>query len=302
MGEPRPLAMVQNPSMARPLKTGASRGDLAKNTCLIHVDTRRLGTCALALLRGDSTTIMSRMDHNEVNRLTFLWMRRSIGALGMSLPFVVAGVCSFGDASCSLQPSISAYYHTEVGYLFVGMLLAVAILLWSYPGYDRDDNLAGNIAALFALGVFLFPPRPDWDETWRAQVLGSLHFAAAVGMFVMLAIFCLVLFRRTKADAVKAQQRGPGANTIVNRLRSLVSLERPTEALPPLKKWRNAIYTLCGWAIVACLIAVALYKLTGVEETSLARLRPVFFLEGLALWAFGLAWTIKGDTLFRNET
>ena len=91
--------------------------------------------------------------------LSYLGLRKAIGIIGISLPFVLAiGKIIFDDPG--IQPSISDYYYTIMGDVFVGSLCAMGVFLLSYRGYDKQDNIAGNLACVFAIGVALFPTTP----------------------------------------------------------------------------------------------------------------------------------------------
>jgi len=86
-------------------------------------------------------------------------LRKAIGIIGISLPFVLA----FGKiilGSPGIQSSISGYYYTGMRDVFVGSLCAIAVFMMSYKGYDHRDELAGDLACAFASGVALFPITP----------------------------------------------------------------------------------------------------------------------------------------------
>ena len=97
--------------------------------------------------------------------LAYLTLRRVVGALGVLLPPILF----FGAlilSSTGLQESISHYYGTVMRGVFVGVLFAIGVFLYSYIGYEPSDdkkrfepsdNIAGNLACFFALGVALFP-------------------------------------------------------------------------------------------------------------------------------------------------
>jgi hypothetical protein len=53
-------------------------------------------------------------------------------------------------------------------------------------GYDAD-NIAGNLACVFAVGVRLFPP-PDAVER-HARLIGRVHLAFAALLFLTLIHF-----------------------------------------------------------------------------------------------------------------
>lgn len=265
----------------------------ATNLLLIpkRVQTNRVG---LMDTRPDSQA-GETLDSYDTRKVAYRWLRRSIGELGICLPLVVAGVSWFGTPGSSLQPTISDYYNTDVRYLFVGILLALAVLLFAYPGYDEDDDLAGNIAGTLAMCVLLFPTRADGDDTWRAQLLSIIHLASAAALFATLALFCFVLFRRTEADRKTHRPRG-----VLRRVRALFELKPPPK-LSKHKQRCHKIYLVCGWVITISIVLLVAYKALAANVGWLEPLQPAFWLECLALWAFGLAWMVKGDAILTPD-
>src|SRR6266540_6600402 len=111
---------------------------------------------------------------NDPLVLSYLGLRKAIGIIGTALPFVLA----FGKILLEgpgIQSSISDYYHTGMRDIFVGSLCAIAVFLMSYRGYDRKDDIAGDLACVFALGVALFPIAPEMNAIPREKVVGALH-------------------------------------------------------------------------------------------------------------------------------
>jgi hypothetical protein len=81
-----------------------------------------------------------------------------------------------GVLGISLLDSISDYYSLRTRDAFVGVLFVVAWFLFAYRGYERKDDLAGDLACLFALGVALFPNSgEDWEKV--------IHFSSAAAFF-----------------------------------------------------------------------------------------------------------------------
>jgi hypothetical protein len=181
----------------------------------------------------------------------------------------VLGSCSWAcvckPGSPILQESISAYYGTLMRNVFVGLLFAIAFFLFSYKGYEKDW-IAGKLAASFAVLVALFP------ITSECRWIQGVHLAAAAGLFLTFAFFSLFLFTKS--------------NDEIHRT--------------PQKLKRNKIYVACGVAIVVFIALIGVYYLL-LEHTAIARMEPVFCLETLALWAFGISWMTKGELILSDQ-
>jgi len=204
--------------------------------------------------------------------LSYLGLRKAVGIIGVALPFVL----SFGKIllqSPGIENSISAYYYTDVRNVFVGSLCAIGVFLMSCRGYDRGDAIAGYLACAFAVGVALFPTTPGKDATSQEKLIGILHLSFAALFFLTLAYFSLVQFTKTARGAT------------------------PT----PRKRQRNTVYRVCGCTILACILSIVVVKLPSVE-TLAQQLTPVFWLESLAIVAFGVAWLTKGETILKDQT
>jgi len=195
--------------------------------------------------------------------VSYRTLRRVVGVLGMSLPVVLAvwGFAIFGEMR--IQPSISDYYVLRTRDAFVGEVFTIAWFLFTYRGYDWRDNTAGNLACVFALGVALFPNSGPAGER-------TVHIVSATGLFLVLAYFSFFLFT--------------------------LSAGSPT----PQKIVRNRIYRTCGAVIVVCVgLAAADYVFSNTSP--LRALSPMFWLESGALWAFGVSWFVKGETIFKDR-
>jgi hypothetical protein len=204
---------------------------------------------------------MTRSDDDD-SLVSYRTLRRVVGFLGIGLPFVLA---AWGYALCTcgeLRPSISDYYALRTRDALVGTLVTIAWFLYTYRGYDRRDDWAGNVAGFCALGVAFFPSvAGGWQEV--------VHFTSALGLFLALAYFSLILFTKTGGHST------------------------------PEKRIRNRIYRACGWIMLACIALMGVYYLF-LRGTAATALKPVFWLESFALWAFGISWFIKGETLWRD--
>ncbi|WP_282601897.1 hypothetical protein [Paracoccus sp. PARArs4] len=216
----------------------------------------------------------SEKAHNELV-LSFLSVRRAIGALGFFLPVILLLSAPFMQGG--LRTSISSYYYSSMREVFVGTLFAQAVFLWSYEGFRPragdliTDRRMARLAAVSAAIVALAPTYgPEVDCTALQCLLGPgraamLHFAAAALFFGALAVFCLVLFVKGDEDS-------------------------------PEKRASNRIYRICGWTIIGCIAVIGVMAATGLDD-ALAILRPVFWLESVACFAFATSWAVKGDSL-----
>ena len=200
---------------------------------------------------------------------SYLFLRRAVGTIGIALPFVlIIGNLVLGGG---LLDSISGYYYSDMRGVFVGSMCAVGVFLLSYRGYDRIDDIAGNVAAIGAFGVALFPTRPSEGANTLQFVVGIVHLVSAGVFFCALAFFCLYLFRRTAEES-------------------------PTER----KLRRNGVYLTCGIVIMACLVLIGVT--TTLTGHALEFLHPEVWLESGAVWAFGVAWMTKGEAILADIT
>jgi len=198
--------------------------------------------------------------------ISYLFLRRVVGILGVALPFVLAIGSFVLGSSTGIEASISDYYDTIMRGVFVGILFAIGIFLFSYRGYEKKDNVAGYLACVFAIGVALFPATVD------SRAVRTVHFLSAVAMFLTLAYFSYFLFTKSKEDP----------------------------PYRPEKRHRNRVYRTCGLIIVASIALIALYIMV-LEGTAIDAYKPVFVLETLALVAFGFSWFVKGATLWKDK-
>ncbi len=208
---------------------------------------------------------------NDSLVMSYLNLRTAVGVIGIILPFtlVVGKMILTGEPG--IQSSISAYYYTVMRDVFVGGLWAIGVFLISYHGYEREDEIAGKFATVFAVGTAIFPTFPPNPSSIQIFI-GWLHLIFALCLFVTLAYFALVLFRKTNPN------------------------KKPT----PQKIKRNIIYTICGWGMLSCVALIIFIGLLPANST-IRELNPVFWLEAIAIVLFGLSWFVKGEAILKDE-
>jgi hypothetical protein len=217
-------------------------------------------------------------------------LRKTIGWLGILLPFVmIIGAWLFWGCT-TLQPSISHYFYTNMREVFVGVLCAVALFLFTYTGPNKVDGWVSNVAGVFALGVALFPTtvlcksftgfttefvcfpcQQHVTSLTRIPYHATLHFICAALFFIILGLMSVFLFRLS--DCPKAQQS-------------------------PQKRKRNVVFLVCGLVIFASIGAAGIYMLLArYDEQSTF----ILWSEAIALLAFGISWLTKGEAYLKDK-
>jgi hypothetical protein len=183
----------------------------------------------------------------------------------------------------SIRDSISDYYIFRTRDAFVGILFAIGWILFAYKGYDRIDAIAGKLACIFAIGVAVFPSS---EKGWQ----GSMHFICAACLFTILAFFSIYLFTRT----------GNPPFDFWRTIKQVFGFIKPDNSMSEEKIKRNKVYIICGLLMLVLLILTGLYKWLWVK-TAVSVIKPVLITEWLMIWAFGISWMIKGETLFKDK-
>ncbi len=167
--------------------------------------------------------------------------------------------------------SISESYHVGrwAQSFFVGFLFAISAFLLAYNGLTFREMVMSKIASLAAIGVALFP-----CECGRGpEIVRNVHGACAAVMFIILAGFCYVFYRRAR---VKGYMQADV---------------------------RAVIYVLCGVAIVLAMLAIAVDKISGgalstaMTSLGLNGARLTFYGEHVGLVAFGISWLTASRVL-----
>ncbi len=215
--------------------------------------------------------------------ISYNTIRRSVGVLGISLPVIIsAGAYILGNCN-EIQSSVSLYYNTIMRNVFVGILCAVALFMFAYRGYDYRDRIAGISAFVFALGIAFFPASKDMVINCKYDIpqlrhpgwIRTIHLTSATLFFLTLSYFSLCLFTRTDGK--------PGSYT-------------------KQKKKRNVLYRICGFVMLMSIFIIALWMLVLESKfPHLEQYHPVFWLESIALWAFGISWLVKGEVVLKDK-
>ena len=252
--------------------------------------------------RGPVLRISPPHDGNQniLDRLAFL-----VGCVAFGLPLILIFGATAGN-SC-FRDSISHFYHAQfLGGFFVGLLFFIGGFLIAYSGDHWLETWGSTVAGLGAFGVALFPTSGSGCElptTFLSRIFAQVtntgdpavpytvseasdqgqsffhlfgaasdyHMVAAGLLFVYLGLYCLFVLRR-----VIPERHGEGSD------------------MKASKRARNKLYFWCGVVILACVAVLALKGSVGINLAWWNAWNLTFWVELVALWAFGLAWVTKG--------
>jgi hypothetical protein len=181
-----------------------------------------------------------------------------VGLVALSLANVTAWL------SHDIIGSISASYY-EDGWardFFIGFLFAISSFLFAYNGDSVAEMILSKIAALAAVGVVLFPCRCGQTPNITTYV----HFTSAAIMFVVLAGFCSIFYRRAQAKGHRQA------------------------------RWRSYIYAACAITIILVIAVLGIDNFSGQHLGSkLPRL--TLYGEWAGLVAFGISWLVASRAI-----
>ena len=217
--------------------------------------------------------------------ISFLALRNLIGISGMLLPIVLTLFTPKGEQDKVMEHSISEYYYTKNGDLFVVLLSVIGVFLLTYKGYDRFwERTLTLVAGFCGIGIAFFPTATTMGNSFsihkvRQEVpeffgLVQWHFIFAALFFISLAFISLYYFQKTNINDVR-----------------LIDEQKKKQ-----KAKRNMVYRICGWTMLICVALMILYF--AIDPPSLRNTPVVFALETVAVEAFGISWITKGQTLW----
>lgn len=200
---------------------------------------------------------------------TYFTLRLSMGVSALAFP-VVLSIGGWIVADLAYQPSLSDYYYTRMGDVFVGMLIAIGASLTVYTGYSRTEDRVLNAAGVLAVAVALIPPLRDLPPCHRCLPLitsSFWHGAAALAFFTAIGWVCIFRARDT-LELIPNQQ-------LVRRY--------------------EQIYRSIGALMIAAPVGAVV--LSAVLDAG----RMVFWAEAFAVWVFAAYWLTKTYELRRSR-
>lgn len=239
------------------------------------------------------------IEENELI-ISYMYLRKIVGWIGSLLPIalIVGGLLS---VTASLPESMSGYYYTQMRNVFVGALCALGIFLVGYAGYDDLDRWITNVAGVGAIGVAFLPTKPPACAVGSRicsppsvahlsvsqQFVGDVHLFFAAVTFIALGVMAL---RFAKSEET------PAGQVNIVWLRHELGFAKPRDdRRSRRKRIRNIVYRVCGITILSCVVLAGLSHVVPMPVGT--RWPLLFSFEALAVFAFGLSWFVKGQTL-----
>ncbi|GAB3996529.1 DUF998 domain-containing protein [Spirosoma daeguense] len=213
-------------------------------------------------------------------------LRQLVGILGITLPICLYLFLQIDSGFSSVLPSISHYYYTRACGIFIISVSALAIFLLIYKGEDTVDFYASVIAGFSALCVLLFPTDDlaslsggkyvtvNVTDLKDSDFRKGFHYLSAAIFLLSLTYMALFLFTRSAL---------------------------PPSKRPKAKIIRNRIYRVCAATMLGALIVIFLGYLGFIPEDYYNTYCLTFWMEVLAVEAFGFAWMVKGKAFFTDR-
>lgn len=214
---------------------------------------------------------------------TYFALRFALGMLSLALPpalYVLGHVLQ----DIRLQPSISAYYHSDARDIFVGVLWATGLGLIAYRGFSRREDWALNIGGVLACCIAVFPMSP-------ADALGCILGGDPASYLEMSA-----RYDRTAAQMITAQLHFPAAVSFYLVLGFvMIFCAHHTLHLVPLRRrrWYLAAYPSFGAIFVGSMLVVFVWFKVLMKSESPCSDRWLFWVEVAGVVSFALFWFIK---------
>lgn len=245
---------------------------------------------------------MATKDQNT--DIKFKSLRNCIGLLGLMLPIVIVFVAKGLEKCNCLQDSISHYYYTMAGPIFVGILCSLGLVLIFYPTPDPKstpystcnwrvcklikpghDGILTTISGVFAICVALCPTNSDFTSSNKCPLFyyeenlyrNGFHYFSAAIMLLIFSYMSICIFTRANDPNWKTNK---------------------------WKVWRNRVYTWSGMITFISILTIAILAIMDylkLEFTNHIPNTSTYWLEVCALVPFGISWLVKGGFILTDE-
>jgi formate hydrogenlyase subunit 3/multisubunit Na+/H+ antiporter MnhD subunit len=243
-------------------------------------------------MKTNSPNRLHKFLHLDYAEKNTIWLsnqdtlRKLVGLLGVALPLLLYVFLYIDNGHAQPLYSISHYYLTRVGSIFVIIVSLMAIFLLIYKGMEAIDFYLSAAAGIFALTLILFPtdnitetccdPGMQYSVTHLhdSPFRVGLHYLSAAIFLFSLAMMSIFLFTRSNKTA---RQRTPE------------------------KRRRNRIYRTCGVIMLLAMLVIVAGKLKWINPVYYSNHHFTFWMETIAIESFGVSWLIKGKAWMKDK-
>ncbi|KIX20186.1 hypothetical protein SY27_13640 [Flavobacterium sp. 316] len=212
-------------------------------------------------------------------------LRRLIGILGILLPLLLPLLLYLTDDLEELLPSISHYYYTKSGPLFIAIMSLLAIFFIVYKGNVFIDFIISSITGISALLVVLLPT--------DSLLQGCLNISKKHIITIL------------EKDPTREVTHYISAGIFLLSLAymSIFRFTKTSEGYEDSKKqidFRHKIYRILGVIMIFSIILIFLGSdyFNKIVPNSFHDFHKThhltFWLETIAVECFGISWLIKG--------
>ncbi len=213
-------------------------------------------------------------------------LMKLIGILGMLLPVLIYLFLYTSTGHTRVLHSISHYFYTRSNPIFIIVLSLMAIFLMIYKYKKPIDFYLSFFAGVAALLLLLFPTDSIADtcsDLCEGHTIAfinddgfrvAFHYACAAIFLGILNYMCFFLF--TRSDKPKV-------------MRTLQ------------KNKRNVIFYICGTLMTLSLLIIILGLFEVIPREIYYQNNLTFWMETLAVEAFGFSWLVKGEFILKDK-
>jgi hypothetical protein len=218
-------------------------------------------------------------------------LSRIIGVLGMLLPILLWLFLWIVNGYTKVLPSISHYYFTRSNVIFIIVVSLIAIFLLVYKK-SKGGFLLSTLAAIGAILLLLFPTNAlikDCCDICNSVSIAfienncfrnTFHYISAAVFLGSLALMSLFVFTNDNKEKL---------------------IHEPQSCTPSKVKQQNIVYRICGIIMILALLIIVIGSFNTPFKPIYNANNLTFWMETIAVEAFGFSWLVKGETVFKSK-
>lgn len=229
---------------------------------------------------------------DERHLISYIELSKLLGILGIALPVILLGLTAANHSK--ILPSISDYYYSISKGVFIGIISAISVFLYTYNGFDDTEKYLSKIAGIAALLLGIFPTSVREDnllkpckfytiDDFSKFVIPSVQNSKFVGSFHLFSAF--IFF----------------AVLVIMILWKFIAYERNSSLR---SSNRICLYLICGIVMALCILIMGVNHFIPCmfKDSDDWTFPLTFTCEAIALLFFGIAWITRGKGFMSDRT